>query len=122
MAEPEKATCSAILSHTLVRSPVVRSIHAARIRHHTRNDVLFISADEVHIKEAHRDYTLEPVLIKSDFDAMIRNSGVFGLPRKSQKPIHMRTRTVGSTTSMTSSMLKGNTANIFFRTILMTRK
>ena len=87
MAEPAQAPSYAILSQTLVRSPVIRGIHPARLRHHTRNDVLFISADTIHIKEVKRDYSFESVLVNSDFDSMIRTSGVFGLPRKSKKPV-----------------------------------
>ena len=84
--EAAKAPCHAILTQTLVRSPVVKWILPARIRHPTKNDILFIGEDCVRIKEAHWNYTLDSVAVKTDFDAPIRSTRVFGLPRKTTEP------------------------------------
>ena len=84
--EATTAPSLAILTQTLVRSPVVKWIFPARIRHQKKNDIIFISEDCVQIKEAHRDYALDFVTMKTDFDAPIRSSRIFGLPRKPTEP------------------------------------
>lgn len=85
-SEPLKPPCRAVLTQTLVHSPIFKSILPARIRHPDKNDVLFITNDAVQIREAHADYTLDIVTTKSDFDAPIRASKIFGLPREPTKP------------------------------------
>ena len=84
--ESPEAPSLAILTQTLIRSPVLKWICPARVRHETRNDVLFISEDAVQVKEAHRDYTLSHVTIKADFESPIRVARIFGLARESTKP------------------------------------
>ena len=86
LVQSTKAPHLALLTQTLIHSPVVKWIIPARIRHRTKNDVLFISEDRVQIKEAHPDYTLESVLVKNDFDSPIRSAKIFGLSRKPTKP------------------------------------
>ena len=71
-----------LVTQTLVRSPVIKWILPARVRHPDRNDVLFITADSVTIKEAQGNYTLQEVATKNDFDAHIRSARIFGIPRK----------------------------------------
>lgn len=71
-----------ILTKTLVRSPVVNRIIPARIRHKTKNDVLFISANSVSIKEAKGDYTLGEITTKSDFDSTIKSARIIGERRE----------------------------------------
>ena len=84
--ESPKPPTLALLTQTLTSTPVVKWILPARIRSETRNDVLFISEDAVQIKEARRDYSLDHVVVKSDFDSPIRAARIFGLPRESTKP------------------------------------
>ena len=81
---PETPTLG-ILTKTLVRSPVINRIIPARIRHKTKNDVLFISANSVTIKEAREDYTLTEILTKSDFDSTIKSARIIGERRKLTK-------------------------------------
>ena len=74
-----------IFTKTLVRSPIISRIIPARIRHKTKNDVLFISANSVAIKEAKGDYTLDHVAIKNDFDSPIKSARIMGERRKLTK-------------------------------------
>lgn len=74
-----------ILTKTLVRSSVINRIIPARIRHRTKNDVLFISAESVTIKEAKEDYTLTEIMTKSDFDSTIKSARIIGERRKLTK-------------------------------------
>jgi hypothetical protein len=74
----ERAPSLGLLTRTLVNSSVTRSIIPARIRHKTKNDLLFISADSVTIKEASGDYVLKNVAIKNDFDSHIRAARILG--------------------------------------------
>ncbi|KAL9104003.1 MAG: hypothetical protein Q9163_001023 [Psora crenata] len=76
----------AIITQTLIASPVLKWICPARIRHETRNDVLLITEDAVHVKEARPDYTLDHVTVKADFDSPIRIARAFGLPSEATKP------------------------------------
>ena len=85
-SEVPKAPSMGLLTRTLVRTPVVKWIIPARIRHADRNDVLYITADSVEIREAHGDYTLQHVASKEDFDSPIRAAKVCGLPRELTKP------------------------------------
>ena len=75
-----------LLTRTLIRSSVIKWIIPARIRHETKNDVLFISIDSVIIKEAFGDYTLKDIAIKDDFDAPIRSARILGDPRELADP------------------------------------
>ena len=74
-----------ILTKTLVRSPVINRIIPARIRHRTKNDVLFISANFVTIKEAKGDFTLAEVAVKHDFDSTIKSARILGEARRHTK-------------------------------------
>lgn len=74
-----------IFTKALVRSSVINRIIPARIRHETRNDVLFISANSITIKEAKGDYTLEEITTKSDFDSTIKSARIIGERRKHTK-------------------------------------
>lgn len=71
-----------LLTRTLVKSPVIKWIIPARIRHKTKNDVLFVTADSVQIKEAFGDYSLKDIATKDDFDAPIRAARILGDPRE----------------------------------------
>ena len=74
-----------ILTKTSIRSSVINRIIPARIRHKTKNDVLFISANSVTIKEAKGNYTLEEIVTKSDFDSPIKSARIIGERRKPTK-------------------------------------
>lgn len=81
-----------ILTRTLIRSPVVKSIIPARVRHRSRNDVVFVYDDAVVIKEVRggeriehnpfQEISLEDVVEKKDFDSPIRAARILGLPRE----------------------------------------
>ena len=71
-----------LLTRTVVRSPVIKWIIPAKIRHETKNDVLFITAASVQIKEISEDYALKTIAIKDDFDAPIRAARALGDPRE----------------------------------------
>ena len=72
----------AILTKTLVKSPVINRIIPARVRHKTKNDLLFVSANSVTIKEARGDYTLREIATKNDFDSAIKSARIMGERRK----------------------------------------
>lgn len=79
------------LTQTLIKSPVIRSIIPARIRHADKNDVILIRNDSIEINEVikvfneenHRicDAYLVHIAGKADFDSTIRAAKVFGRPR-----------------------------------------
>ena len=78
-----------VLTQTLVRSPVIRHIIPARIRHQKYNDVLLIYNDHIEIKEVvTQDHLpdlsveLRAIAVKADFDSVIRAARIFGSPRK----------------------------------------
>ena len=85
-AEAPKPPSLGLLTQTVVRTPVVNWIIPARIRHPEKNDVLYVSAESVEIKEAHGDYTLHHVATKDDFDSPIRAARICGLRRELTKP------------------------------------
>ncbi|KAL8949081.1 MAG: hypothetical protein Q9222_004788 [Ikaeria aurantiellina] len=81
-----------LLTRTLVRSPAVKSIIPARVRHRHKNDVVFVYDDGILIKEIvggerieehpFSDIFLDDVVLKRDFDSSILAAKVFGLPRE----------------------------------------
>ena len=79
-----------ILTKTLVKSPVINRIIPARIRHKTKNDLLFVSANSVTIKEARGDYTLSEIATKNDFDSAIKSARILGERRKLTNHDHGR--------------------------------
>ena len=79
-----------ILTKTLVKSPVINRIIPARIRHKTKNDLLFVSANSVTIKEARGDFTLREIATKNDFDSTIKSARIMGERRKLTKDDHGR--------------------------------
>ena len=68
---------AAIFTKTVLRSPVVRWILQARVRHKNLNDVIFVGDDFVHVKQLRQEGTLEHVAFKTDFDGRIRAAKVF---------------------------------------------
>ena len=84
-ADPVKAPSVGLLTRTLVRSSVIKQIIPARIRHETKNDVMFVSADSITINETSDDYTVKGRIIKNDFDSPIRSARIFGYAREHEK-------------------------------------
>ena len=85
-AESPKPPSLGLLTRTIVRTPVIKWIIPARIRHPEKNDVLYITAESVEIKEARGDYSLHHVATKDDFDSSIRAARICGLQRELTKP------------------------------------
>lgn len=68
---------AAIMTKTIIPSPVVRWILHARIRNSSCNDVVFVGDDFVHVKQVTGPGTLQHITTKNDFDARIRAAKVF---------------------------------------------
>ncbi|KAL8968345.1 MAG: hypothetical protein Q9183_002502 [Haloplaca sp. 2 TL-2023] len=87
-----KPPIKGILTSTVVRSPVVKSIIPARIRHRSKNDVIFVYDDYIVIKEIvggeriednpFSDISLNDVAAKKDFDSSIQAARILGQPRR----------------------------------------
>ncbi|KAL9600046.1 MAG: hypothetical protein Q9219_003416 [cf. Caloplaca sp. 3 TL-2023] len=85
-----------LLTKTVVRSPIIKSIIPARIRHRSKNDVIFIYEDTVVIKEIlggeriendpTSDVSLDNTVVKNDFDSTINAARIMGLPREPKTP------------------------------------
>jgi hypothetical protein len=71
-----------ILSKTVLPSPYTKFILPANIRKSRVNDVVFISEDAVHLKEARAKGPLRHVASKFDFNGRILTARVYGEPRK----------------------------------------
>ncbi|KAL8845126.1 MAG: hypothetical protein Q9176_000294 [Flavoplaca citrina] len=94
-AEPGRPALG-ILTKTLVRSPVIKSIIPARVRHRSRNDVVFVYDDAIVIKEIlggerieHDPFSpisLADVIEKKDFDSPLQAVRILGLPREPKVP------------------------------------
>lgn len=86
---PPKPPLLGLLSQTLGRSPVAKWIIPARIRHESKNDVVFIFEHYFEIHEVRKDRKsglMERVAVKADLDSSIRSARIFGLPRKHVPP------------------------------------
>jgi hypothetical protein len=76
-----------LLTQTLIESPVVKWIIPARIRHSSKNDVVFVRDRSIQIKEIRKEGLqgehsyLDDIAVKSDFDSTIRAARILGLPR-----------------------------------------
>ena len=85
--EVPKAPALGLLTRTLVDSPVVKLIIPARIRHASKNDVVFVRQNSIEIKQLRRhgdegeSSYLQDIAVKNDFDSPIRTARIFGLPR-----------------------------------------
>ncbi|KAL8896944.1 MAG: hypothetical protein Q9207_007470 [Kuettlingeria erythrocarpa] len=85
-----------LLTKTVVRCPVVKSIIPARVRHRSKNDVVFVYEDLIEIKEIVggerteedplTDIALDSTVVKKDFDSCILAVKVLGLPRQPKVP------------------------------------
>lgn len=91
MTEVPSPPVIGLLTRTLVDSPVIKLIIPARIRHVSRNDVVFVRERSVEIKElcnhgseGESSY-LREIAIKNDFDSPIRAARIFGMPRSFEK-------------------------------------
>ncbi|KAL8803278.1 MAG: hypothetical protein Q9200_006282 [Gallowayella weberi] len=96
VSDPIQRPVLGLLTRTVVRSPVVRSIIPARVRHRSKNDVVFVYDDAIVIKEIlggerigedpFRDISLGEVIEKRDFDSPILVAKIWGLPREPKVP------------------------------------
>ena len=75
-----------VISRTLTGSSIVKWIIPARVRHADKNDVLYITADSVEIREAKSNYTMQHVAVKNDFGSSIRAAKICGRQRLPTKP------------------------------------
>lgn len=66
-----------VYSKTLIRSPVVRWILHARIRHQRLNDVVFVGDNFIQVKQVVAEGRLQDIATKHDFDTQIRAAAVF---------------------------------------------
>ena len=95
MAEAGTLPVLGVLTRTLVKSPVIKFIIPARIRHTSpKNDVIFVRNDSVEIKEVisergtekkdsgGRSAYLKGIIDKSDFDSSIRSARILGSTRQ----------------------------------------
>lgn len=85
---PAKTTVNAhapeygILSRTVLRSPVLKYILPASIRHKDFNDVVLVSEDSIQLNEIHNYGRLRHVATKSDFSGRILTARVLGDTRE----------------------------------------
>ncbi len=81
---PQPPPSLGILTQTVIRSPVVKRIIPARIRHESKNDVVFVYDNYIEIKEIFQDGNgfMRTAAVKMDFDSSIRSARVLGLPRR----------------------------------------
>ena len=70
-----------LLTKTVVRSPVIKWIFPARVRHKDKNDVILVRERSVEIKELVNRRHLQDVLYTSDMGCTIRVARVIGVPR-----------------------------------------
>ncbi|KAL8938131.1 MAG: hypothetical protein Q9216_004058 [Gyalolechia sp. 2 TL-2023] len=85
-----------LLTKTLVGSPIITAIIPARVRHRSKNDVIFVYKDAVVIKEVlggerieddpFTNISLDNIDIKKDFGSSILAAKIMGLPRKPKVP------------------------------------
>lgn len=71
-----------VLTRTMARSPVIKWILPARIRHESKNDVVFVRETSIELKEFVDGRYLQDVAFKSDFGENIRSVRILGAPRK----------------------------------------
>ncbi|KAL9615478.1 MAG: hypothetical protein Q9167_000156 [Letrouitia subvulpina] len=92
-----KPPVQGILTQTLVHSPVVQQIIPARIRHQSKNDVVFVYSNSIEIKEVVlgpkvmgktgwdgtlENIHLETIVTKRDFESNIRSARILGQQRQ----------------------------------------
>lgn len=81
-----------LLTKTVVRSPIIKTIIPARVRHRSKNDVVFVFEHSIEIKEViggerieedpFSDILFDNAVVKRDFDSSIQAAKVLGLPRE----------------------------------------
>ncbi|KAI0161771.1 hypothetical protein GGR52DRAFT_139356 [Hypoxylon sp. FL1284] len=75
----------AVLTRTVVDSPIIRWVLPVQLRSARRNDVALISDHSVQICELGHDRQLKDIVKKNDFGSRIRNAVVMGSPQYSRK-------------------------------------
>lgn len=114
----ERPPIRGVLSQTLVKSPVIKWIIPARMRHKSKNDVVFVYENYIEVREvqstvlksendgrnpqyeefaeefenveAVHKVTMQKVAMKADFDSMIRSAKIIGSPRRYISPQRKR--------------------------------
>ena len=98
MTELEEPPLLGALTRTLIKSPVIKSILPARIRHSSLIDLILVGCDSVEIKQVIPVYVeslgindtkyhtienvyLKDITVKEDFDSNIRSARIFGNAR-----------------------------------------
>ncbi|KAF2859816.1 hypothetical protein K470DRAFT_258498 [Piedraia hortae CBS 480.64] len=74
---PDSLKDLGVLSKTIVKSPVAKAVHGARLHNGRHKDVVFVNERCIHVKQLTQDAQLEPLVYKDDFDDDIRSSGIF---------------------------------------------
>lgn len=79
--QPPTAAASrpGVLTKTIVRTPVIKFILHARIRHQDLNDVVFVGEHFIHIKQVKHNGHLEHIATKDNFGAHISAAKTFSL-------------------------------------------
>jgi hypothetical protein len=79
--QPPTAAASrpGVLTKSIIRTPVVKFILHARIRHQDLNDVVFVGEDFVHIKQVIHQGHLQHIATKDNFGARILTAKPFSL-------------------------------------------
>ena len=88
MPSTARPPVTGILTRTIARSPIIKWIFPARIRHENKNDVVFVRDTSIELKEFIDGRYLQDVAFKSDFGEKIRSARILGAPRKgSDEPL-----------------------------------
>ena len=90
MSEREIPPLVGVLTRTLVKSPVIRSIIPAQILDASFNDIILVRNRSIEIKavireEIDSDPYLQDVMCKQDFESNIRTARIFGRQRTYEK-------------------------------------
>ncbi|KAL9026565.1 MAG: hypothetical protein Q9196_004787 [Gyalolechia fulgens] len=85
-----------LFTKTIVGSPIIRAIIPARVRHRSKNDVIFVYEDAIVIKEVlggerieedpFASISLDNADVKKDFGSPIQAARIMGQPRKPKIP------------------------------------
>ncbi|KAJ5629142.1 hypothetical protein N7528_002799 [Penicillium herquei] len=79
-----------LLTQTILASPIIKWILPARLRSKNHNDVVFVSAQRVQIKEVMDGQFLKDVIHKSDFNGPIIGAKVLNVERELSLAAHLQ--------------------------------
>lgn len=92
-----------VLTKTVIRSPVVKWILHAQIRHRKLNDVVLVGDHFIQVKQVGEEGHLQHVAHKTDFDARIRAANVFGLTDSSEEDVLVKDEKDDATAQSTTA-------------------